>query len=106
MQTPATAIDSRFETFWNAAQAWPAWLETVQDKRDVWEANWRRARLGPEEAARLAQLPGPRRVLVLPEPTTASASARLSSSRVAMRSSSVPPVTSLWTFTVRSWPMR
>jgi hypothetical protein len=67
MQTPATAIDSRFETFWNAAQAWPAWLETVQDKRDVWEANWRRARLGPEEAARLAQLPGPRRVLVLTE---------------------------------------
>ncbi|MHC5211970.1 MAG: thioredoxin family protein, partial [Planctomycetota bacterium] len=48
-------------------QDWTGWLESVQDKRDVWEANWRRAVVQPAEAARLDDLPGPRRVLVLTE---------------------------------------
>jgi hypothetical protein len=38
--------------------------------------------------------------------TAASASARFSSSIAAMRSSGVPAVTSLWTLTVRVWPIR
>jgi hypothetical protein len=67
MNTPPTASDPRFEAAWNAAQDWPAWLETVQDKRDVWEANARRASVRPDEAARLSDLPGARRVLVLTE---------------------------------------
>jgi hypothetical protein len=67
MDTPATASDPRLDALWNAAQDWPAWLETVQDKRDLWDANRRRARVRPAEAARLSALPGSRRVLVLTE---------------------------------------
>lgn len=59
--------DDDLQRWWDAAKAWPAYLESVEDKRDVWEANLRRAKLRPEEAARLARLPGPRRVLVLTE---------------------------------------
>ena len=41
-----------------------------------------------------------------PVPTTRSASARLRAIISSIRSSTVPAVTSLWTSTVRSWPMR
>jgi len=55
------------EHLWQLAQDWPTWLASVQDKRDLWDSNWRRAQVRPQEAARLAALPGPRRVLVLTE---------------------------------------
>ena len=50
-----------------AALPWPAYHESLADKRDVWDANWRRTKIHPDEAARLSALPGPRRVLVLTE---------------------------------------
>jgi hypothetical protein len=62
-----TVDDAFLFSAWTSAVAWPAWLESVQDKRDLWLANWHRAAVHPHEAARLAALPGPRRVLVLTE---------------------------------------
>lgn len=56
-----------FARGWDAARDWSAWLETVEDKRDIWESNLRRAAVGEAEARRLDDLPGPRRVLVLVE---------------------------------------
>jgi len=55
------------EEEWNAALGWDAYLASLASKRDVWEANARRAQVHKDEAARLAALPGPRRVLVLTE---------------------------------------
>jgi len=55
------------EAEWNAALSWDAYLETVAEKRDLWLANCRRAAVDPDDAARLAALPGPRRVLVITE---------------------------------------
>ncbi|MHC4547402.1 MAG: thioredoxin family protein [Planctomycetota bacterium] len=52
---------------WEAARDWSAYLEAITDKRDIWLANFRRAEVGPEEEARLRDLPGPRKVLVLTE---------------------------------------
>lgn len=52
---------------WDAALSFEAYLDQVSDKRDIWEANWRRAEIDAEAAARLASLPGRRRVLVLTE---------------------------------------
>jgi len=54
-------------TWWDAARPWTETFDALQDKRDIWEANLRRAKVRPQEAARLAALPGPRRVLVLTE---------------------------------------
>jgi len=54
-------------TLWDAARSWTETFAALQDKRDIWEANLRRAKVRPQEAARLAALPGPRRVLVLTE---------------------------------------
>lgn len=52
---------------WNAALSWSDYLASVAEKRDVWESNARRAVLDLESAARLRELPAPRRVLVLTE---------------------------------------
>ena len=52
---------------WDDALEWSAYLESVEQKRDLWLANKRRAKVGEAEAARLAALPGARRVLVLTE---------------------------------------
>lgn len=52
---------------WAAARPWDAYLETVTEKRDLWLANCRRAAVDPDDAERLAHLPGPRRVLVITE---------------------------------------
>ncbi len=52
---------------WEDALAWGPYLESVAQKRDLWLANSRRAEVGEAEAARLAALPGPRRVLVITE---------------------------------------
>ncbi|MHC4817605.1 MAG: thioredoxin family protein [Planctomycetota bacterium] len=55
------------EAEWDIALPWDAYLETVAQKRDLWLANLRRAGVDPDDAARLAALPGPRRVLVITE---------------------------------------
>jgi len=52
---------------WNAAVPFPAYLESVEDKADVWQSAWKRAAVTDGDRARLAALPGPRRVLVLSE---------------------------------------
>lgn len=52
---------------WEAASSFAAYLEGVQDKRDIWTANARRIQVDEEARDRLAHLPGPRRVLVLTE---------------------------------------
>lgn len=61
------ATMNTLETSWDDALSWSAYLESVVDKRDVWLANLRRAKIGEAEAARLAALPAERRVLVLSE---------------------------------------
>ncbi|MHC5009817.1 MAG: thioredoxin family protein, partial [Planctomycetota bacterium] len=53
------------EPEWAAAIPWGAYLDGIEKKRDLWEANARRVRLAPEAIARLEHLPGRRRVLVL-----------------------------------------
>lgn len=55
------------EAEWERAVPWGDYLAALEDKRDVWESNWRRARISDDAAARLAALPGRRRVLVLTE---------------------------------------
>jgi len=55
------------EAEWDAARDWDAYFETVQDKRDIWESNRKRASVDDDARARLASLPGKRRVLVLTE---------------------------------------
>ena len=52
---------------WDAAKPWTAYLETVEDKRDIWLANVKRAAVDEYAELRLQNLPGPRRVLVLTE---------------------------------------
>jgi len=52
---------------WDAARPWSDYLASVSDKRDIWEANTRRAKVGDDARARLEALPGRRRVLVLTE---------------------------------------
>jgi len=52
---------------WDAARPWDVYLSSVEKNRDIWEANWRRAAVDDESAARFAALPGKRRVLVLTE---------------------------------------
>jgi hypothetical protein len=52
---------------WEAGLVWPAYLESVKEKRDLWLSHHERAEVGPEEASRFAKLPGRRRVLVLTE---------------------------------------
>jgi hypothetical protein len=52
---------------WAAALPWAAYLDTVEEKRDIWLASCRRAAVTPDATARLAHLPGPRRVLVITE---------------------------------------
>lgn len=52
---------------WAAALPWPEYFATVEDKRDIWEANARRALVDEYAEARLNKLPGPRRILVLTE---------------------------------------
>ena len=55
------------EDEWAAARPWNEYLDSVEDKRDVWLANAKRAKIDEEAAARLGNLPGRRRVLVLTE---------------------------------------
>lgn len=55
------------EAEWAAARPWDAYLDTVVELRDLWLANCRRASVDADDAARLAALPGPRRVLVITE---------------------------------------
>jgi len=52
---------------WNAAVPFEAFLESVEEKADVWKSAWERAELSDRDRERLAALPGPRRVLVLTE---------------------------------------
>ena len=52
---------------WDDALDWSSYLDGVEQKRDLWLSNARRATIGEAEAARLAALPGSRRVLVLSE---------------------------------------
>jgi hypothetical protein len=49
------------EADWSAALPWADYLTSVQDKRDVWLANDRRAKTGREAVSRLENLPGTRR---------------------------------------------
>ena len=55
------------EEEWRAARPWPEYLASVAANRDLWEAHARRVVPDEDAAARLAALPGPRRVLVLTE---------------------------------------
>ena len=59
--------DSLFEQGWEAALPWPAYLDAVKEKRDLWLALTRRAKVDEGAEARLKALPAPRRVLVLSE---------------------------------------
>ena len=52
---------------WAAALPWADYLATVKEKRDIWEANARRAQVDEYAESRLKNLPGPRRILVLTE---------------------------------------
>jgi hypothetical protein len=52
---------------WDAAVSWTTFLETVEEKADVWTSSWRRASLTDADRRRLESLPGTRRVLVLTE---------------------------------------
>jgi len=52
---------------WAAALPWAEYFATVEDKRDIWESNARRALVDEYAEARLSNLPGPRRILVLTE---------------------------------------
>jgi hypothetical protein len=52
---------------WDAALFADAYIASVKDKRDLWEANWNRASIDADAAARLGALPAKRRVLVLTE---------------------------------------
>lgn len=74
-------------TSWNDALSWAAYLETIADKREVWLANLRRAKVGEAEAARLAALPGPRRVLVLTEDWCGDAARSVPALAVALEAS-------------------
>lgn len=56
-----------FDRLWDAALDWPAYLETLKEKQDIWHAHDRRADVHDDEAARLADLPADRRVLILTE---------------------------------------
>jgi hypothetical protein len=62
-----TDVDPHIAAHWDHALTWNAWLESVEDKRDLWLANAKRAAVQPAEQARLEALPGPRRVLILTE---------------------------------------
>ena len=52
---------------WEAAVTWSTYAASIDDKREVWDANFRRADVDEEVTARLHDLPGKRRVLVLTE---------------------------------------
>jgi len=58
---------SLLESGWEKALAWADYFASVKDRREIWEANFRRAKVHEEEAIRLRDLPGERRVLVLTE---------------------------------------
>jgi hypothetical protein len=55
------------EDEWAATLSWDDYLAGVKDKRDLWEANAKRAAVDEVSASRLSSLPGKRRVLVLTE---------------------------------------
>ncbi len=65
--SPPSTQDALFAKQWEHAVPWSAYLDGVEQKRDLWLANDRRAKVGAAEQARLTALPGPRRVLVLTE---------------------------------------
>ena len=52
---------------WDAGLPWKEYFETIEDKRDLWEAHWKRAAVDGDSETRLVSLPGRRRVLVLTE---------------------------------------
>lgn len=55
------------EEEWSAARPWADYLAAVTQKRDIWESRAQRAAVDAEAEARLSNLPGPRRVLVVTE---------------------------------------
>ena len=55
------------EAEWNAALPWDAYLASVDKKREIWDAAARRATVSEGSQARLRDLPGKRRVVVLTE---------------------------------------
>jgi len=55
------------EEEWERARSWEVYLASVREKREIWLAGARRSRLDDDARARLAALPGRRRVLVLTE---------------------------------------
>jgi hypothetical protein len=67
MTNDARPVGGFTETEWEAARPWDAYLASIEDKRDLWEAAARRAEIDEEARARLEALPGPRRVLVVTE---------------------------------------
>ncbi len=67
METPWNVTTEELSTWWDAALPWADYLASVSEKRDIWEANARRASLHADESVRLQALPGPRRLLVLTE---------------------------------------
>ena len=52
---------------WEAATSFPEYLEGVEAHRELWHHHWESTEVPEGIAARLADLPGPRRVLVLTE---------------------------------------
>jgi len=52
---------------WGAAIPFAEYLDAVEKHRDLWLHHWEHAEVDEETRARLADLPGPRRVLVLTE---------------------------------------
>jgi hypothetical protein len=58
---PFTAED------WEAAVSWETFLDSIEEKAEIWRGAWERAVLADHDRRRLAALPGPRRVLVLAE---------------------------------------
>lgn len=65
--TETTEPTDTLASFWDVALTWDDWFPEVATKRDIWESNLRRAAVHPDEAARVANLPAPRRVLVFVE---------------------------------------
>ncbi|QDV09143.1 hypothetical protein Poly30_47000 [Planctomycetes bacterium Poly30] len=56
-----------FDRFWPATSSWTEFLGGVKDKADLWSSYAGRARLHADELARLAALPGARKIMILTE---------------------------------------
>jgi len=60
-------MTSFYEQYWTAAVPFGQFLESVEEKADLWRSYADRARLHADELARVSELPAARQILVLAE---------------------------------------